>query len=519
MPDMNKHTLTLIELARQAAETYSDSPAIFDSDKTWSFAEVNQASDRVAAGLAEAGFGKGDRIGLYCANSAAYAICYFGILKAGCTVIPLHLLYHPSELSWILQDAGATGLIYLGVFDQPATAIREATAGLRKVYRLGAGELPMGVLNATDLLQSLSEVPEPRLDPAEDLACILYTSGTTGRPKGAMLSHRNLVHNTFSVREAMHLTPGEDRMLVVLPMFHAFASMVGLLFPLCHGCALIPVPKFDPQLVLDAIFTHRATVLPAVPSMFNALLRLPDEAVSRLESLRFCISGGAAMPMEVMTRFTEKFGKVIYEGDGPTECSPVTCVNPIGGEIRAGSVGFPVPDVEMLILDEQGSELPTGEIGEICVRAPSVMKGYWNQPEETAASFFGDWFRTGDLGQVDADGYFYIVDRKKDMVIVNGMNVYPRVVEEILYTHPDVVEAAVIGVPHKSHGEIPEAWLVAEEGVTLDSAELRKFCQNHLGAHEIPRRFHQTEQLPKNANGKINKRELRKQGEIERGVC
>ncbi|MEX2606228.1 MAG: long-chain fatty acid--CoA ligase [Kiritimatiellia bacterium] len=515
---MNKESSTLIDLFRTASERYTSDAAILETDKTWTFQEVAAASDRVAAGLAEAGFSKGDRIGLYCANSAAYAFCYFGILKAGCTVVPLHLLYHPSELSWILRDAGATGLIYLGVFDPPAAAIRASTPGLKKVYRLGAGELPDGVLNANDLLQSPADVPTPDLDPAEDLACILYTSGTTGRPKGAMLSHRNLVFNTFSVREAMHLTPGKDRILVVLPMFHAFASMVGLLFPLCHGCALIPVPKFEPQLVLDAISTHRATVLPAVPSMFNALLRLPDEAVARLESLRFCISGGAAMPMEVMNRFTEKFGKIIYEGDGPTECSPVTCVNPIGGEIRAGSVGFPVPDVEMCILDEQGDEVPGGEIGEICVRAPSVMKGYWNQPEETAASFFGDWFRTGDLGQVDADGYFYIVDRKKDMVIVNGMNVYPRVVEEVLYTHPDVVEAAVIGVPHKSHGEIPEAWLVAEEGVTLNPAELRKYCQNHLGAHEIPRRFHQTEQLPKNANGKVNKRELRKQGEIERGV-
>ncbi|MDA3875296.1 MAG: long-chain fatty acid--CoA ligase [Kiritimatiellae bacterium] len=517
MPE-SPNSSTLIDLFRQAADRYASDAAILENDRTWTFQEVSAASDRVAAGLAGAGFSKGDRIGLYCANSAAYAFCYFGILKAGCTVVPLHLLYHPSELSWILQDAGATGLIYLGVFDQPAAVIRASTPGLQNVYRLGAGEVPDGVLNATELLQSTADVPRPVLDPAEDLACILYTSGTTGRPKGAMLTHRNLVTNTFSVREAMHLTPGEDRILVVLPMFHAFASMVGLLFPLCHGCALIPVPKFEPQAVLDAIATHRATVLPAVPSMFNALLRLPDEAVPRLDSLRFCISGGAAMPVEVMKRFTEKFGKVIYEGDGPTECSPVTCVNPIGGEIRPGSVGFPVPNVDMRILDEQGSELPTGEIGEICVRAPSVMKGYWNQPEETAASFFGDWFRTGDLGQVDVDGYFYIVDRKKDMVIVNGMNVYPRVVEEILYTHPEVIEAAVIGVPHKSHGEIPEAWLVAEEGVTLDPSALRKFCQNHLGAHEIPRRFHQTAQLPKNANGKINKRELRKHGEIERGI-
>jgi len=516
---MNKDSLTLIDLARQAAQTFSDSPAIFDSDKTWSFAEINAASDRVAAGLAADGFETGDRIGLYCANSAAYAISYFGILKAGCTVIPLHLLYHPNELSWILQDGGARGLIYLGQFDEPAAKIREQATSLQKVYRLGDGEGPDGVENASCLLGSTAEVPSPTLDPRENLACILYTSGTTGRPKGAMLTHRNLVYNTFSVREAMKLTPGEDRILVILPMFHAFASMVGLLFPLCHGCSLIPVAKFEPAALLEILKTHKPTVLPAVPSMFNALLRMPDESVPLFDCLRFCISGGAAMPVEVMRKFTEKFGIVIYEGDGPTECSPVTCVNPIGGETRAGSVGFPVPDVEMRILAEDGSEMPTGDIGEICVRAPSVMKGYWNQPEETAASFFGEWFRTGDLGQVDTDGYFYIVDRKKDMVIVNGMNVYPRVVEEVLYTHPQISECAVIGIPHKSHGEIPEAWFVAEEGYTLEATALRKFCQEHLGKHEIPRRFHQVDALPKNANGKINKREIRKEGEMQRGIA
>ncbi|WFB37226.1 long-chain fatty acid--CoA ligase [Kiritimatiellota bacterium B12222] len=515
---MYKDDLTLIDLARNAATTFAESPAIFDTDKTWTFAEINAASDRVAAGLASDGFKTGDRIGLYCANSAAYAICYFGILKAGCTVIPLHLLYHPQELAWILNDGEATGLIYLGVFDEAASKIREQATSLKHSYRLGADDLPTGVQNATVLLGAQGETPSPELDPNESLACILYTSGTTGRPKGAMLTHRNLVYNTFSVREAMKLTPGEDRMLVVLPMFHAFASMVGLLFPLCHGCALIPVARFDPQALIDIMQKYKPTVLPAVPSMFNAMLRLPDDAVPHFDCLRFCISGGAAMPVEVMKKFTEKFGKVIYEGDGPTECSPVTCVNPIGGETRIGSVGFPVPDVEMRIFNEAGEEMPTGEIGEICVRAPSVMKGYWKQPEETKASFFGDWFRTGDLGQVDTEGYFYIVDRKKDMVIVNGMNVYPRVVEEILYTHPQIVECAVIGVAHKSHGEIPEAWVVAEAGVTLTAADLRKFCQQHLGQHEIPRRFHQIDSLPKNANGKINKREIRKQGETERGV-
>lgn len=513
-----KPTPTLIDLARDAAREFAGHPAILETDKTWTFTEVDAASDRIAAGLAADGFSKGDRIGLYCANSAAFAISYFGILKAGCVVVPLHLLYHPTELSWILNDAGTSGLITLGLFDARAAAMLANAPGVETVYRIGEGGMPEGWRDWRRLADSGAAVPSPELDPETDLASILYTSGTTGRPKGAMLTHRNLASNTFSVKQAMKLTPGGDRILVVLPMFHAFAAMVGLLFPLCHGCTLIPVPKFDPQMVAGAVKTHRATVLPAVPSMFQVLSRLPESATSHFESLRFCISGGAAMPVPVMREFEQRFGKTIYEGDGPTECSPVTCVNPIGGETRPGSVGFPVPDVEMDIRDEAGKPVPVGGIGEICVRGPNVMKGYWNRPEETEESFFGEWFRTGDLGQVDGDGYFYIVDRKKDMLIVNGMNVYPRVVEEALYQHPGVREAAVVGVPHKSHGEIPEAWVVAGEGDTLEAADLRAFCLDRLGRHEVPRRFHLRDELPKNANGKLNKRELRKMGETERGV-
>lgn len=514
---MNLDALTLIDLARETAKRHPEHPAILEDDKTWTFSEIDAMSDRIAAGLAARGHKPGDRIGLYCANGAPFAATYFGIVKAGCTVVALHLLYHPNELAWILNDANATGLFYLFPFEGAVDVIRPQVPGLRTVARIG-GDPREGELSWNEFAACPSPPPSPSLDPAEDLAAILYTAGTTGKPKGAMLTHRNLVHNTFSVRDALHLEPGRDRMLVVLPMFHAFASMVGLLFPVCHGCTIVPVPKFEPVLVAEKVKRHGATVLPAVPSMFNVLLRLPEEYTGHLSGLRFCVSGGAAMPLEIMERFQARFGKVIYEGDGPTECSPVTCVNPIGGETRPGSVGFPVPMVEMRILDDGGNELPTGEIGEICVKGPNVMKGYWNQPGETAASFHGEWFRTGDLGHVDKDGYFYIVDRKKDMLIVNGMNVYPRVVEEVLYRFPGMREAAVVGAPHKTHGEIPEAWVVLVEDTPSDAATLRAFCQEHLGQHEIPRRFHFVGELPKNAAGKVNKRELRKQGEVERGV-
>jgi long-chain acyl-CoA synthetase len=301
-------------------------------------------------------------------------------------------------------------------------------------------------------------------------------------------------------------------------MFHSFAATVGMLTPLLHGLSLVPVPRFDPALVSDAIHATRATVFLGVPSLYNLLLRLPDDQLPRWRSVRVGISGGAAMPVELMHRFEARFGFPILEGDGPTECSPVTCVNPLAGVRKPASVGLPVPDVEIAAFDDAGARLGAEAIGEICVRGPNVMKGYWGLPEATAESFFGDWVRTGDLGYVDADGYVFLVDRKKDMIIVNGMNVYPRMVEEVLYRLPGVAEAAVVGEPHESHGEIPVAHVVVAEGASLDAATVRAWCREHLGQHEVPRRVQFRSALPRNAAGKVLKRELRREGEIERGV-
>jgi len=248
------------------------------------------------------------------------------------------------------------------------------------------------------------------------------------------------------------------------------------------------------------------------------MLRLKDDRVALLKSLRFAIAGGAAMPVSVMHQFQTRFNIRIYEGDGPTECSPVTCVNPIDGISKPGTVGLPVPDVEMKIVDDEGQELSDGEVGEIAVRGPNVMKGYWNQPDATAAVFMGDWFLTGDLGTRDEDGYFSIVDRKKDLIIVNGMNVYPRMIEEVLYQFPNLKEAAVIAEPSELHGEIPIAFVVLDPVPLELDRQLRTFCREHLGRHQVPKRFINVEELPKNAAGKIMKRELRKQGEIERGI-
>ena len=509
---------SIVELAREAATQYAEHRAIVFGDRTLDFRTFDALSDRVAAGLAEQGVTKGDRIGLYCINSDFFALAYFGILKAGGTVVPINLLLNPKEVAYILQDAGAKGLIYFELFEEGVQSIRAQLPDVSFYVRIGQTPPSEGAVNWMDLMQHNGPVPSPAFSPEEDLVAILYTSGTTGKPKGAMLTHRNLAANVNSIREALHLTPGEDVLLVVLPMFHAFAATVGMLFPLLNGCTIVPLPKFDPAQVADAIAAHQATVFMAVPSMYNVLLRLPDEAAPKFQSLKVCVSGAAALPVEVMNQFEEKFGKPIYEGDGPTECGPVTCVNPIGGLRKPGSVGLCVPNVDMEIRDDAGKELARGDIGEICVKGPNVMKGYWKRPEDTQTAFFGEWFRTGDLGYEDEDGYFYIVDRKKDMIIVNGMNVYPRVIEEVLYQYDAVREAAVVGEPSKSHGEIPVAFVALKEGATADQDGIRAHCREHLGRHEVPRKVIIVPELPKNAAGKIMKRELRKSGEIERGV-
>lgn len=507
---------TLIDLLRASAQQYPDRPAILTGATALSHREFGAYTDRAAAGLAELGVVAGDRVGLYCPNGAEFAMAYAAILKAGATVVPLSLLANVEEAAYVLNDAGVKALISHASLEPVAAKIRAALLTLDHAIVIGGASV--GGIAFEALLACAGPRPELRLDPESALAAILYTSGTTGFPKGAMLSHANLVANTGSVREAMRWRPGEDRVLLVLPMFHAFAATVGMLTPLTNGCAFVPLAKFEPDQVADTIAAHQCTVFLGVPSMYAVLLRIHDEKAPKLHSLRFCVSGGAALPVEVLRRFEAKFGVRIYEGDGPTECSPVTCVNPIGGLTKPGTVGLPVPGVEMRIVDDDGNPLPDGEVGEIVVRGPNVMRGYWNRPEETAAVFRGEWFLTGDLGTRDGDGYFSIVDRKKDLIIVNGMNVYPRMIEEVLYRFPGLREAAVVAEPHPLHGEIPVAYVAVDPAVREPESRLRGHCREHLGRHQIPKRFVLLPELPKNATGKILKRELRKQGEIERGI-
>jgi long-chain acyl-CoA synthetase len=506
---------SLAHAFKAAARQYAGHPAVVCADGALDYRNLDSQSDALAAALAERGVAKGDRVGLYCMNGPDFVVAYLGILKAGAVVVPINLLISREEMAYVLDDAGAKGLLHHAAFAENAAFLQDSVPGLAFALAIDEAEgAPWQAALNTGL-------PAPALDfdPAEDLAAILYTSGTTGKPKGAMLSHGNLLANTASVRQAMQWRPGEDIVLVVLPMFHAFAATVGVLTPLLCGGAIAPLPRFEPELVAKTIHDTRATVFLGVPSMFSLLLRLKPERAGWLESLRFCVSGGAALPVDVLRRFETLFGKKIYEGDGPTECSPVTCVNPVGGLAKPGTVGLPVPGVEMRIVGDEGVEpLPLGEVGEIAVRGPNVMQGYWKQPDATAEVFRDGWFLTGDLGTEDEDGYFAIVDRKKDLIIVNGMNVYPRMIEEVLYRFPPIREAAVVGEPNDLHGEIPVAYVALDVPGSADEAAIRAHCRDNLGHFQVPRKIFILPELPKTATGKLLKRELRKHGEVERGV-
>lgn len=516
---MDYPCISIPDRFRQVVAEHGNQAFIYTPEKTYSFSDIDTDSERVASALHRAGVQKGDRVALYCINGPEFVTAYMGIQKIGAIVVPVNLLIAAGEITYIVKDAGVKAFIYHEAMNEKVAVVRDELSEIPYWSCIGETRVVDSDLLFSDWLAVVDDVvPRPSFDIDEDIAAILYTSGTTGHPKGAMLTHHNLVSNTYSVVSALSITPGEDRLLVVLPMFHSFASTVGMLSPALHGLTLIPVPKFEPALVSNMIEQGGATIFLGVPSMYGLMLRMHKQFGHQWKNIRFGVAGGAAMPVEILEQFESAYGFPIIEGDGPTECSPVTSVNPLSGVRKVASVGLPVPNVDIAIFDDNGKVIAANEIGEICVQGPNVMKGYWNLPLATAETFFGTWLRTGDLGYLDDDGYIFMVDRKKDMIIVNGMNVYPRMIEEVLYRHPSIIDAAVVGEPHDSHGEIVVAHIVVDENESVSDIQVKAFCKEHLGQHQLPRKIIMRESLPKNATGKILKRELRKEGEIERGV-
>ncbi len=500
--------MTLLDMLATSAGRVPHRPALVFRDRCLSYANLQEAAGRVGALLRSLGVRRGDRVVLTLPNAPEFGVGYFGILAAGATVVPLNPLLKVEEVRYVLEDSGATALVCIGMTYPLLQAARQGVGRclpallLDATSGLGEGDVAAGV-PAEHLLQDKTI---PQAD-AEDVAACLYTSGTTGRSKGAMLTHRNLLANIQSFREILHATE-EDVFLAVLPMFHAFAATVLFLEPLSLGATIVVEPRFAPDLVLKAIAEHRVTLFAGVPTMFAVLAGLPRPAAD-VSSWRLCISGGAPLPPAVLEAFEAKYGVPIYEGYGPTECAPVLTVNPPLGVRKIGSVGPAIPQVELRIVDEDGRPLPVGEVGEIVARGPNVMKGYLNRPRETAEVLRDGWYYTGDLGRVDTDGYYYIVDRKTDLILVGGLNVYPREVELALASHPAVAEAAVIGIPDPVRGEAPKALVVLREGRPADPQELLQWCRQRLANYKVPRTIAFVSQLPKTVTGKILKTELR----------
>jgi long-chain acyl-CoA synthetase len=481
-----------------SARTHAAKPAIFWGEQEFSYGALLEQSLALARHLVEAWHvAPGVRVGLCLKNCPEFVPALFGALRAGAVVVPINNFLKSDEVSYILHDAGIDVLITDGSNADALARLCALRPGLRVWKVEDFSGLPRG--------EAAGAKPFPERS-AGDLAVLIYTSGTTGRPKGAMLSHGNILHNVESCR-VMLAAMDHDRFVVVLPMFHSFMLTVGVFLPLIVGGSMVVVRSlYPPKNVLHEILQHGATILPAVPSFFRTLAHAP---MPEGGPLRVCISGGGPLPVEILREFNRKMPIPLIEGYGLSEASPVVSLNPLAGPWKEGSIGVPVHDVEVSVQDDTGQELPVGATGEICVRGGNVMLGYWNQPEETARVLRQGWLLTGDIGHRDTDGYFYITDRKKDMLIVNGINVYPREIEEVLYQFPGVKEAAVIGVPDARRGEHPVAFVAANDGVTVEETALVQFVRERLADYKVPKRVQFLAALPRNATGKVLKTTLR----------
>jgi long-chain acyl-CoA synthetase len=476
--------------------------ALFWGDREYSYAELWDQTNWISQHLlAEIGVKPGDRVGLWLKNCPEFVGSLFGILQAGAVAVPINNFLKPDEVNYILNDAG----IDVVITDAELGSHSRALMATRPQLKFLAIEGLSGLSERNGKAHAHSTTHRPHSS-LEDLAVLIYTSGTTGRPKGAMLSHGNLLHNVESCRIVLQ-TVELDRFTVLLPLFHSYMLTVGLLLPLLVGGSLVLVKSLHPvRNVLQEILQRQATVLPAIPQFYRSMVNAPIPVPL---PLRLCVSGAAPLPVQVLNEFEAKFHIPLIEGYGLSEASPVVTKNPLDGTRKPGSIGLPIAHVEVSIQDDFGRLLGPKEIGELCVRGGNVMKGYWNQPEETAKAIRNGWLLTGDIGYRDEEGYYFITDRKKDMLLVNGINVYPREIEEIMYQFPGVKEAAVIGKPDSRKGEQPVAFVSPNEGQLVEETALRHFLRKRLADYKVPRRIVVLPALPRNATGKILKTVLR----------
>ncbi|MGW0026523.1 long-chain-fatty-acid--CoA ligase [Rhodococcus sp. NPDC003383] len=509
-------------LLEDSARRYPDRVALVHGTERLTYAELDVRADRIAALLIDRGIRPGDRIALTCPNIPAFPAVYYGILKAGGVVVPLNTLLKPREIAYHLNDSGAAlyfcfeGTDELPTGEYGRSAFPDAD-GCREILFLSADSDVVTTADGSDA--------RPVVDPdwvvgtgavvrcPTDTAVVLYTSGTTGRPKGAELTHANMVLNALTANRLFDSNPlRHDTYLLTLPLFHSFGQTVTMNAGLSVGATLVLMPRFEAKAALDLMLAESVTVFAGVPTMYWALLGAVDESVDveRIaRTLRRAISGGAALPVEILTRFAERFGIGILEGYGLSETSPLAIFSDPEREPRPGSIGVPVWGIEAMLVDEDGNPVTGPDaVGELVLRGHNVMKGYLDRPEATAEVMRDGWFRTGDLARRDDDGFYYIVDRAKDLIVRGGFNVYPREIEEVLMSHPSVSLAAVVGIPDERHGEEVKAFVIPEAGERLGEAELIDWCKEQMAAYKYPRRIEFTAVLPMTATGKILKRAL-----------
>ncbi len=485
-------------LSRTAAES-PDAAAIKLDDNVLTFAALDGASAHVAGLLAAKGVGPGDRVGIMLPNVPYFPVVYYGILRLGAVVVPMNVLLKGRETAFYLKDPEAKAVFAWSDFAEHArTGASEAGAECIEV-KPGEFEQLVGEADALTDVASRGD---------DDTAVILYTSGTTGTPKGAELTHGNLTRNVEACIGLFSPQPG-DVVLGCLPLFHSFGQTCAMNTAIATGATMSLIPRFEPGKALEMFGRDDVTIFMGVPTMYGALLNDPGADAADTSKLRLCASGGASLPVELMRAFEEKFGCKILEGYGLSETSPVASFNHPDKERKPGSIGTPVEGVEMKVVDDDGKDAGAGEVGEIVIRGHNVMKGYWNRADATAESIDADgWFKTGDMAKIDEDGYFFIVDRKKDLIIRGGYNVYPREIEEVLYEHPDVLEAAVVAVPHDELGEEVGAAVALKEGADVTPEDLQSYVKDQVAAYKYPRKVWLVKDLPKGPTGKILKREI-----------
>jgi len=518
--------IPLYQLLELTCVKYDENVATIFFDQQLTYGELRNHVRRMATALKGMGVKKGDRVALMLPNCPQFIISYYGVLEAGGTVVNVSPLHVERELEYEFSDSGAETLIYLDLFDARIQAVKDSSPLKRLIVTSITDymETPVdpSAAKAADtfwfrevIADSEPEVPDMEIDPGVDLAALQYTGGTTGLPKGVMLTHRNLLANAMqcALWAKEFSEPGKDVYLDVIPFFHSYGQTVGMNNAILNAATMVLIPQFEINMLLQAIQKYKPNFFPGVPTLYVAILSHPDALDYGIDKLRLCNSGSAPIPIEVIKQFSSISGGIFCEGYGLSEASPVTHSNPIMGMRKVGSIGVPFPDTEAKIVDaETGTqEMGINEPGELIIRGPQVMSGYWEKPEETAVTLKDGWLYTGDIGTMDEDGYFYIVDRKKDMIIAGGFNIYPREVDEVLYEHPAVQEAVTVGIPDEYRGETVKVYIVLKEGVECTEDEIIAFCRERLAAYKAPRMVEFRAELPKTMVGKILRRSLREE--------